>query len=847
LDVAGPTEWYDDLLIRFPSGRSSLPIMRRFGSEYLLKGVFLGLLFYSALQVSDWPTLLRMDACLAAGLVLALVVSGGQKFREGYRIHGRPAAFLLFLLLESDLLIFAGIVLGLFLGTQMLPEEAADRQLFIWCLLGGALLGVVFGFLNQVRRPPVRLGLSVGLAMVLAVGALFWFGQFAALLGGLEWASPIHNKTFFGAQLLLGMPFFYLLTFAGREEESEMEIGILCAALGLGWAMLGAGGAAVQIVGYLCPVLIFFWYTTFVLGRLRVFKHSLRGLSFARLGRNRLAILAFRRALRLDPNNELAREGLWSLHKKLDAAELAADPQTLALVDFELCLERVASLLLAPNPSPEKLDEARKLLDLTASQKPALLARIRYWRSVLATHARDLDAAVTELEALLRPENAVVNDPERRKVLYFAWRLALGSHPELTRRVGTPEITKPGGRMAAIAAVEDRLAQDPTDPDGWSFKQLLYQAVTKEEYDVIAGQEHAAAHFDHAYALQLGQALISDRNQWRRGVEYLGLAARGLPQSSPSIYMIMAQTCQREGDVEFAHHYVERAKHAGRTLGPGRLGPEDRQAYFTAVKTLAEEALAKDLAAQAVENLQLYSEYERSGLETVRTLANLYERLGDPLSALRATEKGLLYNATDKDLLEKKDRYYYSLMPEDLQARKDLAAHGFDIEYCLNKARKLLDAKHGDLETVEWATHLIELARVLRPDLIVGKVLHARACLRKGERDQAVELLESVRTPRPENFATGADEEAWYMSNRLLGDLYLGELGRADLALECFTSYRQSSKSGADTLYKLGQAYEQLGDRARATKFYKHVVSYEGHPLAPEARDALYRLETASS
>ncbi len=152
-------------------------------------------------------------------------------------------------------------------------------------------------------------------------------------------------------------------------------------------------------------------------------------------------------------------------------------------------------------------------------------------------------------------------------------------------------------------------------------------------------------------------------------------------------------------------------------------------------------------------------------------------------------------------------------MPDDLRQRRDLAAHGFDIEYCLTKARKLLDAKHGDLETVEWAMHLIELARVLRPDLIVGKVLHARAHLRRGERDQAVELLESVRKPRPENFATGADEEAWYLANRLLGDLYLAELARPDLALECFTSYRQSSKSGADTLYKLGQTYEQLGDR----------------------------------
>ncbi len=817
--------------------------MRRLRSEYLFKGLFLGLLIYAALQVPDWAAFFRMNGCLAAGLALALLVSGGQKWREGYKVQGRPAAFLLFLFLESDLLIYAGIVLGLFVGTQMLPEEVADRQLFIACLLGGAALGFVFGAMNQVRRPLLRLGLSLGLAIALATGALTWFGQFEGLFAGWQWASPIHdNEKLFGAQLLVGMPFFYLLAFAGREEETEIEIGMLCAALGLGTAMLTVPGSGVQIVGFIAPVLIFFWYTSFVLHRLRVFKHSLRGLSFAQMGRNRLAILAFRRALALDANNELAREGLWSLHKKLDAAELAADPQTLELVDFQLCLERAASLLMS-RPSPEKLDEAGKLLDLTASQRPDFLPTIRYWRSVLATHAGNLDQAVAELEALLVPAENAANDPQRRKVLYLAWRLALGSHPELTRRVGTPQLTKPGGRMAAIAAVEDRLAEDPTDPEAWTFKQLLYQAVTQAEYDVVAGPDKAAPNFDHAYALQLGQSLVNDRNQWRRGVEYLGLAARGLPQSSPSIFVVMAQACQREGDAEFAHHYLESAKHAGRIVGPARLGPDDRQAYFSAVKTLAEEAFAQDRVQQAVENLQLYSEYERSGLETQRTLAGLYEKLGDPLNALRATEKGLLYSAQDKDLLARKDRYYYSLMPDDLRERRDLAAHGFDIEYCLTKARKLLDAKHGDLETVEWAMHLIELARVLRPELIVGKVLHARALLRRGERDQAVELLESVRKPRPENFATGADEEAWYLANRLLGDLYLAELARPDLALECFTSYRQSSKSGADTLYKLGQTYEQLGDRPRATKFYRHVVSYEGHPLAPDARDALGRLE----
>ena len=113
--------------------------------------------------------------------------------------------------------------------------------------------------------------------------------------------------------------------------------------------------------------------------------------------------------------------------------------------------------------------------------------------------------------------------------------------------------------------------------------------------------------------------------------------------------------------------------------------------------------------------------------------------------------------------------------------------------------------------------------------------------LRYGERDEAIALLEQVRTPKPEHFE-GDDEEGWYLACQLLGDLYL-EADRPDLAVPCFLGFRKSPKSGARTLFKLGQAYEQLGDRTRAVKFYKHVVSYDSHPLASDAYDALHRLQ----
>src|SRR5262249_5224291 len=124
------------------------------------------------------------------------------------------------------------------------------------------------------------------------------------------------------------------------------------------------------------------------------------------------------------------------------------------------------------------------------------------------------------------------------------------------------------------------------------------------------------------------------------------------------------------------------------------------------------------------------------------------------------------------------------------------------------------------------------------------RVLLARALLRRGEKEPAAQLLEDLRTHKPERFADD-DEDSWYAACRLLGDLYLNDLGRADLALACYKEFRQSSKSGADTLVKMGQAYEMLGDLPRAAKAYEQVTAYEGHPLAYEARSALSRVKQA--
>ena len=244
----------------------------------------------------------------------------------------------------------------------------------------------------------------------------------------------------------------------------------------------------------------------------------------------------------------------------------------------------------------------------------------------------------------------------------------------------------------------------------------------------------------------------------------------------------------------------------------------------------------------AIENYRLYSESERSGVETLRTLAGLYEQKGDVLSALLTTEKALLYNANDRDLLERKDRYYISVMPEWFRGHPERVPGGFDLAYCVNKAGTLLKLPEIDLDTLDWAQHLADLAFAVKPESVAARVLLARAQLRRGEKEQAAALLEEIHTNKPARFEDD-DAEAWYAACRLLGDLYLQDLGRADLAVACYKDFRHSSKSGADTLYKMGQAYEMLGDLPRAAKSYEQVTAYEGHPLVYEARAALSRVK----
>jgi tetratricopeptide (TPR) repeat protein len=561
--------------------------------------------------------------------------------------------------------------------------------------------------------------------------------------------------------------------------------------------------------------------------------------------------------LQLDPNNALAREGFWEVHRSLDLDALARDKDLLAVVDFDLCLDRAGSLLIAGKPTAAQMQEANRLLEMVLSLRPDFRPAVDYWRAVAHTHLREYDVAARELEQIIDPGHYGPGNAHRQSVLLPAWQLALTLHEELRKRVGQPQLATPGRRMDAIAAVERHLAANPGDANVEPLKRLLYSDITEAEYDTYAGEGGTAPLFDHAYTQHLGLALINDDSRWRRGGEYLRLAARGLPTLGPTIFMEIGKAHQRVGNHDEARHNFELAKRAGKSVGPKNLAEAERQAYFATVKWLGEEAMGRGDLDYAIENIHLCTESERSGLETLRLLAELYERRskecearGDNraasesvLKALRANDMALVYNPRDKDLLERKDRYYYSVMPDVLQSHLEELKAGFDFDYCLRKGRGILEnrAMTGP-EWLDVAYHLVQLVMVGKPEWLQAKVLLARSMLRFGEREKALALLEKVRTPKPEKFASGEDEDAWFQSCQLLGDLYM-ELGRPDEAVPCYTDYRRSAKSGARTLYKLGEAHEQLGDRAKAAKYYEQVTAYEGNPLAGDAYEALHRVK----
>ncbi len=808
-------------------------------TEFLLKGFYLGLLVLVAWQIPSGSELGQIGLYTLGGLVLGLSVAGWRKFREGYRAHGRALGFVLFLILENPGLVYAGLVGGLAVGAVMTfrdRDPPLDWDSFI-PLAGGAVLGIVFYAMRHVRDRRVRLWLGLALVVVLA----------GSLAGAYTFRPGLFDPNQMwkiGQLLLIGLPGFYLLTFASLIEESEVEVAAMCAALAIGcWILAHELGSSyvTEALALVVPGAVYYLYTRHVLPILRVAKHALRGMSYRQVGNTQAALVSLGRALQLDPQHTLARQQLWEIHRELDVGQLAGNPEIIPLLNFNLCLERVSQLLLQDGPRPEQVQEAHHLLDLIVSQQPVMRPCAAYWRAVARTHQKQYDEAANELGSILKlPQQ---DTPYRQAIHFPAWQLALVLHPELVRRVGTPLLAKGGERLDAIAAVERQLAQAPGDASAWELKRLLYSELTEADYE-SATQGRVARPFDHEYTKQLGLALIADRDRWQRGAEFLRIAARGLPPQATGLYIQIAQAHERNADAAGMWANYQQAMHIGRHVGAANLDPAERKSMFAAVRKIGEQAVKEERLDAALEAYKFYSQYDDGEkLETYRTLADLFEKKHEFWMALNCTEHARTYKAEDPDLMERKDRlYFHHITPKEVRERYEHVKGWFDVPYCIDKVRWVLKNMTSNLELLDWAGHLADLAAAAVPESVTARFLRARVARFRGEIPETIAILEEIRLHRPEKFASADDEESWYLAHRMLGDLYLDP--KPDQAILCFQEFaRHSSLSGADTYYKLGRAYENLGDFGRAARSYEQVTGYEQHPLYHEVREALERVQ----
>jgi tetratricopeptide (TPR) repeat protein len=817
--------------------------MRWAKAEYILKGVFLGLLLFVSLQKGlDWAATGRVALWLAGGLLVALVLATARQWRDISGLGRNPLGFLLFLLLENPLLIYCGIILGLagaaielrlsFIdkyGADNLPHQA---NILGYCVFGGAIFGYGLGELRQIRHPLYRLGITAILCAAVGVMLYYWLEDLN-FLGDNE-----TERQLLGVHLLLGIPFFYLLVFCGMAEESEGEIAALCATFGLGMYLVKFP-ANMPALGTLLPVGLYCVYTIRVMRPLRVFKHALRGYGHSQVGRIKDALASFDRALQLDPRNALARHGMVRLHRGLKIDRL--DASTKALLNPTLVVNEAANLLLAGTPSAGQLREANDLLDFVANQWPQLKPTTDYYKAVADTHAHRLDAAVERLSTLLDPEAWPAGDRYRDSILFDAWQLALRTHSGLKRRVGEAQLPLPGRRVEALRAVERQLRTN-ADPAVASLRSELLDGLTEPEY-AGAAAGGPIADFPYAFVEEVGLPLLESAEAWRRGALLIRIAAHGQPDRGPGLFDKLAQVADRFGDTAEAQRNRRRVREFGQAVGPANLPADQKAIYFATVKKLGEEAqVAKDWK-EAIANYQALSTSESAGKETLRTLAQMYENDGQVFAALRTTEDALT-RGSDADLQARKDKYYFSVDPEELKQRADEVRGHFDVKYCFRKAKQLLDSNSTELDVLDWATHLSKVALVMEPKNLVANVQMGRCNLRRGERDEGTRHLEDVL----EMQASGADErEAREWTLRQLGALYLDEYHRPDFAITCLQEFLSSEKSGARTLYDLGRAYEQKGDTASAMKYYRQAAAYEDNPIRWDAEEAIRRLKEGAT
>lgn len=210
--------------------------------------------------------------------------------------------------------------------------------------------------------------------------------------------------------------------------------------------------------------------------------------------------------------------------------------------------------------------------------------------------------------------------------------------------------------------------------------------------------------------------------------------------------------------------------------------------------------------------------------------------------AIRPVEAALTYGLDDarrKEWQAEKARLYAALNAEQVVPRLNRVEKFFDFGYCFRKAKSLFEQDAPPEEVIRY----LDLAALGGSQQLLNvNYLLGRSYYRAGNFSNASLCLEAVKNNRPKRFADSEQEEIYFGACRLLGDLALDTLNDPAKAVDCYMICKDHVKSGAETLFRLGRAYESNGQPAHARKWYDMVLVYPSHPRAEAAKAALERL-----
>lgn len=802
------------------------------------KGLFVALAAVFVLRARDYRDVQFLCLSWACALVANGLVAawrGRSKLARGRR-RWLALGVLAFLdqpaVLQSCLL--AGLVAAILVG----PGTG------IWLLLS-IPVGLVLGAgLQLVKRVPSSRNKTLALAILAGISlAIPWVALW------LGWPGPLGPADVTATALFLAAGAFFLFILSGMGAETEFEIAIAFAGLSLALINLDLP-LMLRGTAVLLPLALYIVYSERIRRRIVAFKHLMRGLGHEHEGQLRDALWSYQQALAIQPGDPMATAGAWRVHRRVDLASLRPDDELFTLIDPLVCLARVRELLARPTLDPDVLTDVCKLLDIVTARRPDLDRTVGLERlNALLRVPRTFDSPdpIALVGALIDIDPAAVASlsSHEAEALYQIWALAL-KHPILVGGGSLGLLQAPERLFGFLAAVVRHLSAAPGDSEAAAFRALVTDKLDFSLYARFAAQRPAdpMEWFDHSFCWEAARVAASE-GRTERAIDLLRIAEVGLPRHRLLLWHSLARL-HADSASPAATVWFERVKGLALESGLARLTDSESDAFFDAVQRLAQTAIAANDLAAAIDNFELYSRSPRSGLETLETLLALHERAGDPLGAIKPVESALVHGLDERgrrNWLEQKSRLYRAVSAAALQSRLAQVEGYFDFSYCYRRAVRAFEAKDPD----EEVTHFLDLAALGgKARLLAVNTLLGRTHLRSGRFADAALCFEAVKNQRPERFADKDQEEAYFLSCRLLGDLYLDALADPRAAIDCFEIYKEFGKSGADTLYKLALAYELSGQLAHAKKWYDMVLVYPDHPRAAPARAALARIEGAT-